>query len=73
MELREVSRTERFSWEEQFWWKNTASDLRLLGTREEPGHLGRQKRERMGTLAKGAWMWRKGTLNVCPQLFLELR
>lgn len=35
--------------------------------------LGWQKRERMGTLAKGARMGRKGTLNLCPQLSLELR
>lgn len=54
MELREVSRTERFSWEKQIWWKNTASDLRLLGTREEPWTLWDGRRGR------GWGLWPKG-------------
>lgn len=46
--------------------------LRLLGTSR--GALiisGAQKRERIRTLAKGAWMGRKETLNLWPQLFLK--
>lgn len=54
MEPRGVSRTERFSWEEQFWWKNTASDLRLLGTREEPWS------PRNGSKGRGWGLWPQG-------------